>query len=140
MASNANLFFALFFLLLGIGLFVYEALTGRRLHMGNTELSLGWLAIAFFAFNLVRWWMWRTAHRRYLSKLERHHREKQTRQEEYLPEFDFSRSESVSPGPPPAPTVPDPHATAIMPAPETAHQTPPGQLRQDAPPPGPPAG
>jgi hypothetical protein len=56
---NLNLFLALLWLVFGVGLIVWHALTNDpnwRVTVGEANFSLGWAAVLLALYNLVRWW------------------------------------------------------------------------------------
>lgn len=55
---NPNLFMAVFWLFLGVGLVVYHGLNPDEpfLRLRGFDFSPGWLAIFLAMYNLVRWW------------------------------------------------------------------------------------
>ncbi len=82
-----NLFIALFWLILGLGLILIPGFDAWRIR--GTGLSLGWLAVALAAYNLVRWWL---LHGRQRPRREPDADEPPPRQpREYLPDFDFNK-------------------------------------------------
>ncbi len=93
-----NLVFALFWLVVAVvalvGAYVYPETPGLRL--GGDGLPIGWLALCFVAYNLVRWYALRMAEarRRWLSEQSagrRQQRERAARPERPPdPMFDFS--------------------------------------------------
>jgi hypothetical protein len=63
----ASLIAAVFWFVVGAGLLIWQAL-----HPGNpflvirgTQISFGWLALAFAVYNLFRWWSNRPADRQH---------------------------------------------------------------------------
>ena len=82
-----NLFIALFWLILGLGLILIPGFAAWRIR--GTELSIGWLAIGLAAYNLVRWWLfYRQQSRRPEPSADE---PPPTRPREYNPEFDFTK-------------------------------------------------
>ena len=81
-----NLFIALFWLVLGLGLIFIPGFEVWRIR--GTELSIGWLAIGLAGYNFLRWWL--------TVRQPRPRREPQDDQPsvpEYNPEFDFTKDE-----------------------------------------------
>jgi hypothetical protein len=83
-----------FWCLIGAGLLVWQAL-----HPGNpflvirgTQVSFGWLALAFAGYNLVRWWGSRSANlrRRDPEQVSRPPGVQKPPREASDPQFDFS--------------------------------------------------
>jgi hypothetical protein len=60
-----NLFLALFWLLLGVTVFVLQTFFGetRWYIPGNFRISYGWVMLLLVLFNLKRWWNMRAAQR-----------------------------------------------------------------------------
>lgn len=86
-----NLFIALFWLVLGVGLIVIPGVDHWRIR--GTDLSIGWLAVGLAAYNLLRWYLLRRQSRpRYVSDDD----QPPPAPREYNPEFDFTKE-------PPAP-------------------------------------
>jgi hypothetical protein len=60
--QTLNLFLAVFWLFLGLGLIIlhwlYPQVRPGRLF--GTDLSMGWIALVLSAYNLVRWWSLRS--------------------------------------------------------------------------------
>jgi hypothetical protein len=84
---NLNLILAVFWLVLSVGLFLYPRLhpQGARLTIGQTGISFAWVAVFFFGYNLLRWWLLR------LQKRDRERMDHVSdRHEERNPDFDFS--------------------------------------------------
>jgi hypothetical protein len=99
---SINLFMAMFWLLLGLGLVIYHTMfPGEQfLRMRFLDISPGWLIMVLAVWNLIRWWSLRQAEkdRQYEEDLaykrqRRHEGEpKRERVEEPPnPEFDFNR-------------------------------------------------
>ena len=82
-----NLFIALFWLMLGLGLIFIPGFGGWRFL--GTELSIGWLAIGLAGYNLLRWWLMNQRQRpRGQSDDDR-----PSAPREYNPEFDFTKDQ-----------------------------------------------
>ena len=77
-----NLFIALFWVVLGLGLIFIPGFDAWRIR--GTDWSIGWLAIALAGYNLLRWWLTQRQQPR------RMHDDDQPPPREYNPEFDFS--------------------------------------------------
>jgi len=77
-----NLFIALFWLVLGLGLIFIPGFDAWRIR--GSDLSIGWLAIVLAGYNLLRWWLVRRQQPR------RMHDNDHPPPREYNPEFDFS--------------------------------------------------
>jgi hypothetical protein len=62
---NLNLYFAVFWLLVGAGLLVWPAVDPQvpRFQILETGLSAGWFGIVLGLYNVSRWWSIRTAAR-----------------------------------------------------------------------------
>ncbi len=90
-----NFFLAIFWLVLGIGLLVWEWLTpGQRfLKILDTGISLGWFALALAGYNLLRWWFGAVQQRDRKVAEEIVERRRRRALEEPNPDFDFSESE-----------------------------------------------
>jgi hypothetical protein len=98
---NINLFLAVFWLLLGLGLVIYHAIYPHEqfLRMRFLDISPGWLIMILAMWNIVRWWSTRKIERdrRYDEEMtyqrqRRRQGERSERGEEAPnPEFDFSR-------------------------------------------------
>lgn len=61
-----NLFLAIFWFILGIGLIAYHSLTGDENYrlpgvFNLGRVSIGWLALLLVAYNLARWYAWKMA-------------------------------------------------------------------------------
>jgi hypothetical protein len=86
-----NLFIALFWLVLGLGLIFIPGFDAWRIR--GTDLSIGWLAIGLAGYNLLRWWLTRRSqHSRFMD-----HDEVPPAPREYNPEFDFSDRDKPKP-------------------------------------------
>jgi hypothetical protein len=96
-----NMFLALAWLLLGITVLVWQALTGNAVwyvRVGEYQISYGWLMFLFVLYNLKRWQDLRTLRRhsrqRQLELAEQqqsaHPREKHVDPEPPNPEFNFT--------------------------------------------------
>jgi len=84
-----NLFLAGIWLVLGLGLILYDQAQpgrGATFKIGDTNVSLGWLALALAGYNVIRWWARRmtrqarqqhesTERRRELARRDREFRE-----------------------------------------------------------------
>ena len=67
-----NLFLAGIWAVLGLCLLVYHALqpdNQMAFNIGNTHVSLGLVALALAAYNLLRWWLDRSTKRRACKEL-----------------------------------------------------------------------
>jgi len=84
-----NLFIALFWLVLGLGLIFIPGCDGWRIR--GTDLSFGWVAIGLAGYNLLRWWVSRPQQPR------RKHGDDESPPSEYHPEFDFSDRDKPKP-------------------------------------------
>jgi len=85
-----NLILAFFWLILSIGLFLYPFFNqGARLNIGDTGISFAWLALFFFCYNLLRWWMFRIQ-KRDREVMEGISGRKRKQEEERNPDFDFN--------------------------------------------------
>jgi hypothetical protein len=57
---DVKLFLAILWLVLGVGLFVWPAVTGGpgwRFPLGDTSFSVGWVALALALYNLAGWFV-----------------------------------------------------------------------------------
>jgi hypothetical protein len=98
-----NLFLAIFWFLLALVLFAwpwFDPQAPMPLTIRGTGISAGWIGVVLGAFNLIRWWNFRSqvASRRAIEEAERQRRE-ETRHRQPLVEpdarFDFG---NVPPG------------------------------------------
>ena len=88
-----NLFIALFWLVLGLGLIFipgFQVWTIRGTDFIKPGgISIGWLAVALAAYNLLRWWL--------TSRQQRPHwtpeQDPSSAPREYNPEFDFNKDQ-----------------------------------------------
>lgn len=59
---NFNLVLACLWLAAGIGVLVYEAVTGKLTYrVLDTNISIGWLILLLALYNLARWWSVRSS-------------------------------------------------------------------------------
>ena|SRR6516225_8409895 len=100
---NLNLFMAIFWLILGLGLVIYHALNPQQgnFRIIGTDLSAGWLIVVLAIWNVLRWWSARAAdkdrqfeedaafqrQRKHYDQLSQREPEKEI----VNPEFDFSK-------------------------------------------------
>jgi hypothetical protein len=111
-AMNINLFMAMFWLLLGLGLVIYHWMFPHEqfLRMRFIDISPGWLIMILAVWNLLRWWSAKAAERdrRYeedaiYQRQKRRQGEPRREEEAPNPDLDFTRptpTEGES-GPPP---------------------------------------
>jgi hypothetical protein len=95
-----NLFMALLFAWIGVGLLAYEWHTGTRpLTLLGTDISAAWLALLVSAYNFVRWWAARNARaqklellrmQQQLEELRARRRREEQPPREPDPTFDFT--------------------------------------------------
>lgn len=83
-----NLFIALFWLVLGLGLIFIPGFDLWRIR--GTDLSIGWFAIGLAGYNFLRWWL--------TVRQQRPQRDTDGDQpppapREYHPEFDFTKDQ-----------------------------------------------
>src|SRR5262249_44266308 len=93
-----NLIFAIIWLVLGLGLLAYDHLApggAAPFRIGDTDVSLGWIALALAAYNIVRWWSrrasWRARKQEEKSerRRERARREREFRESGRTPDPNF---------------------------------------------------
>src|SRR5947209_8392606 len=62
---NINLFMAIFWLVLGLGLAIYHTVYPHEqfLRMKFIDISPGWLIMILAVWNIIRWWSSRAAER-----------------------------------------------------------------------------
>ena len=82
-----NLFIALFWLVLGLGLIFIPGFDVWRIR--GTDLSIGWLAVGLAAYNFLRWWL--TVRQQRPRRI--FHDDEPTEPREYNPDFDFSKDQ-----------------------------------------------
>src|SRR5262245_22256858 len=92
-----KLFLALLWLFPGLAFLALDAVTGQThaLTFGSLRLPLGWVFMAFAAFNLVRWWTVRPARAERLALFER--RRSRPRRSEPEPDSAFRFDEPPAP-------------------------------------------
>jgi hypothetical protein len=89
-----NLFLALFWLLLGLGLLFIPGF--ERWQIGDTGVKFAWVPIGLAVYNLLRWLLWRSQQRgRRTLGVE----PSRPAPREYHPEFDFSDEQRPHPKP-----------------------------------------
>ena len=84
---------ALVWLLLALVLFIFpEWMPIALRRIPNTDLSMGWVCVFFFAWRMYGWWQWR---RRTRPRAEDHTSDEEpcAPAAEYNPEFDFTKDE-----------------------------------------------
>ena len=87
-----NLFIALFWLVLGLGLILIPGFSHWRIR--GTDLSIGWLAVGLAGYNLIRWWL---TYRQQRPQRMPDDDEPPPRPREYNPEFDFTKNNPPEP-------------------------------------------
>jgi hypothetical protein len=87
-AAVANLVIALFWLLIGLALVFVPEFAAWRIR--GTDLSVGWVAIALAAYNLLRWFLIRRGQRRTVPPSDLPPQQSR----EYHSEFDFTKDKS----------------------------------------------
>ena len=107
-----NMMLAVFWLMVGLGLLIDEALTGVQRY-ALRGINPGWVAIVFAAFNFYRVWSIRSYQQRVRQQIQDdqalrrnrvRHREERERDEPPNPDFMFNDSEvTKTPAPPPPP-------------------------------------
>lgn len=91
-----NLFLALFWLVLGVGVFIVQALNPRAgLRIVNSDYSIGWLCLFFFVFNMGRWLLTRRRRRQQVQEPTPWRDARPAPKQITDPQFDFSEKPAV---------------------------------------------